>query len=167
MRDTGGVADGGVDVSAPATFSISVVRSADLRVTKDNASTTLEDDASTVYAIVVENLGPNAVSAATLADVLPAGLVNGSWTCVVAASTAPCPSPAAGTGNLVSNVTLGAGQVVRFDVMADVDATAGAIIENTALVVLPAGITALNAGDDQASDADVVVSLTIFRNGFE
>lgn len=167
VRDNGGVANAGVDVSEAATFSIDVVRSADLRVSKDNASTTLEDGATTVYAIDVENLGPNAVGGALLADVLPAGLVNGAWTCLPALSTAPCPSPASGTGNLASSLTLGVGQHVRFDMIALVEAAHGTVIENAALVLAPPGITALNVSDDRATDGDMVVAAKLFGDGFE
>ena len=137
------------------------------RQTKDNGSTSLADGETTVYAIVVENLGPNAVAGALLGDVLPASLVNAIWACMPAGSTATCPTPSSGTGSVVSSITLGAGQLLRFEVMAEVDAPSGAFVENTAQVALPASLTTLNASDDSATDRDLVTSLILFRDGFE
>lgn len=166
VRDDGGTANGGADVSATQSFALSVLRSADLRVTKDNGTTTVSDGDTTVYTIVVENLGPNAVADALLADALPSSLVDATWACVPAASTASCPT-SSGSGSFALSVSLAAGQHLRFDLMATVDAPIGAFVENTAVVLMPAGVEALNPGDDSATDRDEVVALVLFQDGFE
>jgi uncharacterized repeat protein (TIGR01451 family) len=165
--DNGGIANGGINASPSQQFSISVPRSADLQVGKDNQRSALIDGETTVYAIVVANAGPNAVTGATLADTLPATLINASWMCVQSASTAACPTPNAGSGNLNAVVHLGVNQFLRFDVMAEVDGSVGAFVTNTASAALPAGITELNTSNDSATDQDPIVSLGIFASGFE
>jgi uncharacterized repeat protein (TIGR01451 family) len=167
VRDDGGTANGGVDTSVQRSFAVRVTPGADLEVAMSNAQTTLVAGATTVYAIVVANAGPNAVDGAVLTDLLPAALIDASWTCVPSSSTATCPSPGAGTGNLIQPITLGVGQFLRFDLIAEVDAGAGAFVSNTASVSVPAGTTALDPADDSATDTDAIVPSGMFGDGFE
>jgi uncharacterized repeat protein (TIGR01451 family) len=167
VRDNGGTANGGINVSTTQVFTIDVDRGADLQIAKTNDRQHLLVGEQVVYAIVVANAGPNAVTDAEIADPLPATLSNGSWMCVQVASTATCPSPNAGSGNLVALIDLGVNQYLRFDVMATVNASVNQTVSNTATVTAPNGITALNTGNDSSTDADPVVPENIHRDGFE
>jgi uncharacterized repeat protein (TIGR01451 family) len=167
VLDNGGTANGGVNASPMQQFQISVPASADLQVSKNNQRNALIDGETTVYAIVIANAGPNPVAGATISDTLPPTLINGSWICVPAQSSASCPTPNAGSGNLNAVVNLGVNQFLRFDVMAEVDGSVGAFVINTASASLPAGITELNTGNNSATDQDAIVALGIFANGFE
>ena len=167
VRDNGGTANGGVNTSSAQQFTITVTPGADLQVAKDNHRVGLLDGETVVYAIVVANAGPNAVAGATLTDTLPAALINGAWQCVPASSTATCPLPASGVGNLSTPINLGVGQYLRFDVVAEVDGSIGAFVTNSASVSLPSGITALDTANDTATDQDPIVPIGLFLDGFE
>lgn len=167
VRDDGGIANGGENTSTAQQFTINVTPGADLELEKDNSRSGLIDGESTVYAIVVANAGPNAVVGARISDPLPNTLINGSWTCVPAASTASCPSPGANPGNLDAYIDLGVNQYLRFDVMAEVDGNVGAFVTNIASVVVPNGTTAINTSNDSATDQDPLVPIGVFSDGFE
>lgn len=70
-------------------------------------------------------------------------------------------------GNLQVPIDLGVGQSLRFDVIAVVDGSVGALVSNRAQVQVPAGVTALVPGNDSATDEDVIVSVGIFADGYE
>lgn len=166
-RDNGGVTNGGVDTSGTQQFTINVTPGADLQVAKTNHRSGLLDGETTVYAIVVANAGPNAVTTATVSDPLPTTLINGSWMCVQTLSTATCPNPDTGSGNLAASIDLGVNQYLRFDVTAEVDGSVGAFVANTASTAPPANITALDTGNDSATDQDPIVPIGIMTDGFE
>lgn len=167
VRDDGGTANGGTDTSVAQQFSLGVVPSADLQISKDNGSNALVNGQSTLYEIVVSNAGPNAVTGAVLSDPLPGTLIEGIWHCVAAQSTASCPSPAAGAGDLQTSVALAAGQQLTFELSAIVDGSKGAFVTNSASITGPAGISELDPGDNSATDEDPIVPDGLFRNGFE
>jgi hypothetical protein len=159
--------DNGGPFTATRAYLLNVIPGADLQITKDNGRVGLLDGETTVYAIVVANAGPNAVVGATITDELPGTLINGSWMCVPALSTAACPLPAAGNGSLSAMIDLGVNQYLRFDVMADVDGSVGAFVGNTAAVMPPAGVTELDASNDSAIDQDPILPVGLFIDGFE
>lgn len=167
VRDNAGTANGGVDTSTAVQFTISVIPGADLQIAKTNHRNFLVNGQQTLYAIVIANAGPNAVTGATVADNLPSTLINASWMCVPAQSSATCPSPSAGSGNLNVSVNLGVNQFLRFDLLAEVSGAVGAFVTNTATVSTPVGTTALNPSNDSGTDQDPIVLEGIFGNGFE
>lgn len=166
-QDNGGTANGGVDTSAASPFTISVTPGADLQIDKTNHQSNLLNGEQTLYTIVVANAGPNSVTGANLVDLLPSTLINASWACVSAQSTAPCPVPDTGTGNLNVLVDLGVNQYLRFDLLAEVNGTVGAFVINTATITPPAGTTALNPANDSATDQDPIVPDGLFADSFE
>ena len=167
VRDNAGTANGGVDTSTAVQFTISVIPGADLQIAKTNHRNFLVNGQQTLYAVVVANAGPNAVTGATVVDNLPSTLINASWMCVPAQSSATCPSPSAGSGNLNVSVNLGVNQFLRFDLLAEVSGAVGAFVTNTATVSTPVGTTALNSSNDSGTDQDPIVLEGIFVNGFE
>lgn len=164
--DTGGIDNGGVNQSAPRQFTITVAPGTDLEVAIDDGRSLVQDGESTVYAIVVANAGPNDATA-TLATTLPPALTDVAWTCVQASSTATCPTPASGTGSLSTGVTLAVGTALRFDLIATVDGMIGDTIAATTGVTLPAGVAALDPGDDTDTDTNAIVGNGVFEDGFE
>lgn len=167
VRDNGGTLNGGVDTSVAAVFSISVGPSADLQIAITNNRSVLLNGEQTLYAIVIANNGPSAVTAATVSNSLPATLINASWMCVPAQSTATCPSPSAGTGSLNTLVNLGVNQFLRFDLLTEVNGAVGAFVANTVTVIPPPGTNVLNPGDDSATDQDPIAPEGVYADGFE
>ena len=84
---------------------------ADLAITKTQTGPAIPGLATT-YTIVVTNLGPSPVTAASVTDLFPVALVAPSWTCA-ADSGSSCAAPS-GTGNLATTVTLEAGDRATF-----------------------------------------------------
>lgn len=170
-HDLGGGAPTAVSSSGGLTepWAIAVYgdRGADLQIAKDNHRVGLLDGETITYAVVVTNAGPDAVRGATLADTLPATLINGSWACQQAQSTATCPVPASGSGHLNALVDLGVGQWLRFDVTAEVDGTVGAFVTNTATLIAPTGVPELGTGNNSSSDSDAIMPIGLFSDGFE
>jgi uncharacterized repeat protein (TIGR01451 family) len=166
-RDDGGTANGGNDLSPMRTFTISVAPGADLQIAKDDQRDVLIPGQTTTYAIVVANAGPNAVVAARLVDDVPALLSGVTWACVAAQSTATCPLPATGSGDLDTLIDLASGTFVRFDVTGTVDATPGQVIVNTASVTTPDGVAELDGANNSATDQAEVRTDQVFGDGFE
>ncbi len=167
VRDTGASSGSDRNTSSSHSFTISVGAGADLQVTKDNGQTGLLDGDTTVYAIVVANAGPNAATGANLTDNLPSTLTNGSWSCNQATSTAPCPVPGAGNGNLDVTLDLAVNQFLHFDVMGQVAGGGAGSVINTAGVTLPSGLVTINPGNDTATDQDPILPFGLFASGFE
>jgi hypothetical protein len=166
VADTGGIENGGFNLSTAQRFRITVAPGTDLEVAIDDGRSLVLDGESPVYAIVVANAGPNDATA-TLATTLSPALTNVAWTCVPALSTAACPTPSSGTGSLSTNVALAVGTALRFDLVATVNAAIGDSIVASAGVTLPAGVAALDPGDDSDTDTNAVVGNGVFGDGFE
>jgi uncharacterized repeat protein (TIGR01451 family) len=138
------------DTVTPATAS------ADLRVTKTHASP-IVSGATTVYTIVVSNLGPQAADAAILVDPLVPGLNKTSVTCGGATGGAQCPASPT-IAQLQSGIAipvLPLNGSVTFTVVALVTA-GGGTVSNSASITPPAGITDPNTGDNQTIDSGAV-----------
>ena len=108
----------------------------DLAITKTLTGTAVPGRATT-YVIVVTNIGPSPVIAASVTDVFPVALVAPSWTC--AANTGSSCAAPSGTGNLATTVTLEAGDHATFIVTGLIAANATGLLVNTATVTSPAG----------------------------
>jgi uncharacterized repeat protein (TIGR01451 family) len=110
--------------------------SADLSITKTDGVTSTTPGATLTYTITVSNAGPDAVTGATVADTLGAGLT--------------------GT-NLNTTVDLAAGASHTYTLTATVAASASLSVSNTATVTAPASTTDPAAGNNSATDVDNVV----------
>ena len=166
VRDSGGVANGGEDTSAPLTLRITVEPSADLQIAKASVAVAQTGD-PVVYTLTVANAGPNAVIGASLADPMPLDLLSPLWACLPEASSAPCPTPASGSGDLAVSVDLPVGTHLRFDVSGLVGSSVGTELSNTATITAPAGIVDLQPANNQATASILIVPEGIFANGFE
>jgi uncharacterized repeat protein (TIGR01451 family) len=135
-----------------ATDTDTVVRQADLAITKTDGVTTATAGGSVVYTIVASNAGLSNATGATVADTFPAALT-ATWTCV-GAGGGTC--TAAGAGNINDAVNLPSGGSVTYTVSATVSAAATGTLSNTATVSAPGGVTDPTPGNNSATDTDTV-----------
>ncbi|WP_167021447.1 gliding motility-associated C-terminal domain-containing protein [Chitinophaga sp. Cy-1792] len=124
-----------------AVVNTTVTREADLRIIKSGAANQAAGEA-TDYQLQIVNLGPSNATGVTIADILPAGILNATWTATATGNVANM-SPASGTGNV--NITAdipgdGSSAVtVNISGITSPASVNGATITNTATVALPAG----------------------------
>ena len=163
--DNGGVANGGSPYSAATPFQITVAAGADLQISKSDPWTIVQPAQALLYDIYVANAGPSAVVGARVQDLPPASLGNVTWSCTPIL-LAHCGNTA-GIGAIDQLVDLPAGSVLRYSLAANVQATPPAVIDNTATVTLPAGVTELDASNNSDTDTDLLLTDGIFVNGFE
>ncbi len=135
-----------------ATDTDTIVRIADLAITKTDGVTTATAGGGVTYTIVASNAGPSAAVGATVADTFPASLT-GTWTCV-GAGGGTC--TASGSGNINDTVNLPVGGSVTYTVSAMVSASATGTLSNTATVAAPAGMTDPNPANNSATDTDTI-----------
>ena len=120
-----------------ASVTVTTQTIADLAITKVLTGPAIPGLATT-YTIVVTNLGPSPVTAASVTDTFPAALLSPTWTCVADAGST---CVALGTGNLATTVTLEAGDRATFAVTGLIASGALGSLDNTATVAAPAGAT--------------------------
>lgn len=154
----------GSNAAARVTTVVSV--GADLGITKTDGVTFVIQGTSLTYAVVVSNVGPSAVTGATVTDALPAGLSGVTWTCI-AAGGASCAGSGSGdlTGELVD---LPVGDSVTFTVTGTV--TGSGTLVNTATVAPPAGTVDPNGANNSATDSDtqvVVLGVNVTPDGVD
>ena len=136
-----------------ATVTLTTQTIADLAITKTLTGPAIPGLATT-YTIVVTNLGPSPVTAASVTDTFPAALLSPTWTCVADAGST---CVASGTGNLATTVTLEAGDDATFTVTGLIAPNATGLLVNTATVTAPAGAV---DGDTTNNSATSTVTLT-------
>ena len=120
-----------------STVTLTTETIADLAVTKTLDGARDARAARSTYTIVVTNIGPSPVTAASVTDVFPVALVAPAWTCT--ADTGSSCAAASGTGNLATTVTLEAGDRATFTVTGLIASNAIGLLDNTATVAAPAG----------------------------
>ncbi len=131
-----------------------LVRQADLSISKTDGVVSVVAGASTVYTIVVSNTGPSNVVGATVSDVMPAAIVSDTFAAV--ATGGATGFTAAGAGNINDTVNLPAGSTITYTVIASINSGASGNLVNTATVTAPAGVTDTNPGNNSATDSDVL-----------
>lgn len=148
--------ENGNPVVSSNTTNTSVSKQADLRISKTGPANLFAGEQAT-YTITLENQGPGDVVGATISDVLPASIINASWT--VAVQGTATTNVTSGTGNLNLSASLKAGGTdkVIVTLVGTVDpAYQGATVINTATATPPSGIT-------DPSPASAVVNTAIAR----
>ena len=133
-----------------ATVTVTTETIADLAITKTLTGPAIPGLA-TAYSIVVTNLGPSPVTAASVTDAFPAALLSPTWTCMADAGSS-C-AAASGTGNLATTVTLEAGDRATFTVTGTIAASATGPLVNTATVTPPAGAVDGDATNNTATSS--------------
>jgi uncharacterized repeat protein (TIGR01451 family) len=139
-----------------ATDTDTLTPQADLSITKTDGETSVVPGTTTTYTIVVSNLGPNAVSGASVSDPLPAGVTTASWTASTSSSGGHVTGPSSGTGSLASTVDLPVGATVTFTFTVQVDPSATGTLDNTATVTPPADVADPNPANNGATDTDTL-----------
>lgn len=131
-----------------------VAPQADLAITKTDGTTSVTAGGTVIYTIVASNAGPAAVGGATVADTLPAGLSNATWTCAPSGG-ATC--AASGTGSIVDVVSLPVGGTATYTLSATLAANATGSLSNTATIAAPSGVVDPNPANNQATDTNTIV----------
>jgi hypothetical protein len=152
-------------LTSTRSFNLTVNNVADLDVSKTDGVSTYRPGDLLVYTIALRNLGPDAANGVVFTDVVPATLINASWTCA-AANGAACPL-ASGNGNINATIaTLPATGRVTYTLQANVAAPTPAQVVNTAQVSLGTlPIQDPNLLNNSATDTDLADA--VFSNGFE
>jgi len=136
---------------------------ADLSVVKTDGVTQVLPGDPLTYTITVSNVGPSAVTGASVIDTFPADLLNVTWTCT---GTGAALCTAAGAGNINDLADIPSGESVIYTATGTVDPDAkGMLIDgrpslvNTANVFPPGGATDPNVGNNSSTDIDEIVYL--------
>jgi uncharacterized repeat protein (TIGR01451 family) len=127
--------------------------SADLSVTKTDGQTTAVPGQPVVYTITVANAGPDAVTGASVTDLVPGAILSPTWTCV-SAGGATC--TAGGSGNISDTVDLPVGGSVTYTLSGTISASASGSLSNTATVTPPGSVTDPTPGNNSATDTDTL-----------
>jgi len=146
VRDDGGNANGGEDLSALQTFTISVNAQADLSISKVADEAIVLAGEALTWTITVNNAGPSVASNVVVTDVLPAGLANALTSGCV---NDPEASPACQLGDIA------AGDQAQFSITAQVEPDVIGELVNTATVTTD---TAEVDTDNNAATATVSVN---------
>ncbi|QIL78792.1 DUF11 domain-containing protein [Diaphorobacter sp. HDW4A] len=125
--------------------------SADLSITKTDGATSYKPGTDVTYTITATNAGPDAVTDATVSDLLPAGITKASWTCASAGGTT---CAASGSGALNDKVSLPAGASATYTLIMSVPSTFTGALVNTAKVAQPTDTIDPNAANNTATDTD-------------
>ena len=165
LRDSGGTANGGVDVSAPVDFTITAIAGADLSVAISDGVTTPLPGASVAYVVDVANAGPASVAGAAVVVTPSAALTGVTWTCT-ATPPVTC-AHASGSGPINELATLAAGQSIHYTLSGTVTGASGSTVTTSAGVTAPGSVTEIGSGANNASDVDTVGVDALFKDGFE
>jgi uncharacterized repeat protein (TIGR01451 family) len=134
--------------SAPDTDTLAA--SADLSITNTDGVTTAAPGGSVTYTITASNAGPSNAPGSTIADTFPASLTC-TWTCV-GAGGGTC--TASGSGNINDTINLPAGGSTTYTASCTISAAATGLLNNTATVTAPGGVTDPTPGNNSATDTD-------------
>ncbi|MCC7327773.1 MAG: DUF11 domain-containing protein [Burkholderiales bacterium] len=141
--------------SAPITVTTTPpATTADLAITKTNNVTQVVPGTVVTYTIVATNVGPAAVTGATVTDPAPAVLTGVTWTCVASAGSS---CPASGNGGINAQIDLAVGGSVTFTLQGTLPASATGTLVNTASVAAPPGVTDPVPGNNTVTDSDPIV----------
>ncbi|VAW44277.1 hypothetical protein MNBD_GAMMA02-1771 [hydrothermal vent metagenome] len=139
----------------------------DLVISNTDGQTTSIPPTTYSYSIVVTNTGPSDVIGASVTDSFPAEVTNINWTCI-GSSGGICGS-ASGTGDIMETVDVPVAGSVTFTATVDTNASAGAVVVNTATVTAAVGYIDSDLSNNSVSDTTtfIVDPDIIFENDFE
>ncbi|MBB6017184.1 beta strand repeat-containing protein [Deinococcus radiopugnans] len=160
-------------IPAPAQLTVAVtdtaangnnfgfVPSADLAITKTDGVGSVNSGNNTTYTIRVTNNGPSSVTGAVVKDPTATGLNQTAAACTAVSGNTCTTAPTTAALQSAGGVTLPAlatGAFYEFTVTANVTAASGSV-SNTVTVAVPVGATDPTAGNNSATDTDIVTSL--------
>ena len=161
LRDNGGTMNGGIDVSAVQSFTITVAAGADLSALMTGSFNAI--DGLVNYTITIGNSGPSAAIGARVVNAIPAGLTGYSWTCSPI-NGGVCPA-AAGSGSIDFLVNLPATAAVVISTQGTYNALSPPnTIVNSVAVTAPIATPDNNLTNNTAS---VSLTIPLFADGFE
>jgi uncharacterized repeat protein (TIGR01451 family) len=128
--------------------------SADLSIIKTDGVTTATPGGSVTYTITASNAGPSDAPGSLVADTFPASLTC-TWTCV-GAGGGTC--TASGSGNINDTTNLPAGGSTTYTASCTISAAATGLLNNTATVTAPGGVTDPIPGNNSATDTDTLAA---------
>lgn len=150
----GGVIDP-VPSNNSATDSDLLTPQADLQITKTDGKTSVLAGSSDTYTIVVTNVGPSAVSGASIVDNVPSTFTNVTYTATATGGATGFAT--SGSGNLdQTNVTMPVGSTITYTMTGVISASATGTISNTAIVSVPPGVIDPNPNNNIATHTDTV-----------
>ncbi len=140
----------------------------DLTMAKTVSSSTVTQGGAISYGLIVRNTGPLNVTATNvpITDTIPAAITGVTWTCA-GSGGATC-GAASGSGNSINTTTtLPLNGYATYTISGTVSAATplGTVINNTATLTPPAGITDLNAGNNSDTATTTVTSGTVALSG--
>jgi uncharacterized repeat protein (TIGR01451 family) len=131
---------------------------ADLSIKKDDGVTSVVAGGTTTYTIVASNLGPGAVTGATVSDRVPAGVISANWSVTGVTGGATVSSAMSGAGNLTATLNLPANSSVTFIFTVSLSPSFSGPLINTATIAMPAGGVDTNPANNSATDTDTIVA---------
>ena len=151
-------APSGVTESNPAnnsaTDSDTITVKADLKVTVSDGKSTVVAGTADTYTVTVNNLGPAAVTGASITDTFPSIFAGVTYTASqTGAASGFTPS---GSGNINDTVTMPSGSKITYKATGTISASANGSLSNTAHVTPPSGVTDSNIGNNSATDTDTL-----------
>lgn len=164
VRDSGGTAGGGIDLSEPRTFTFITHDHADLVVGINATQHSVAVGDTLQYVVTLENVGDEGIGGTHLLQSLPAGVASATWTC--SASGAVCPT-ANGSGAIDLTLPMPPKGRFTFVVTGKVDGAAGATLlaKVKAEVAHDDGTTVAQQSDTELTD--VVRGTQLFADGLE
>jgi uncharacterized repeat protein (TIGR01451 family) len=141
--------------SDPTSFALGAA--ANLIVTKTDGLSSVTAGTSSTYTITVGNLGPSAITGATVSDTFPAECTAPTWTCSTSGG-ATC--PASGSGAIAATVDLPVSAMATFTATCAIGSgvAAGTVISNTATAAVPAGASDPDTSNNSATDTTTVTA---------
>ncbi|MEM1312863.1 MAG: DUF11 domain-containing protein [Patescibacteria group bacterium] len=134
------------------------LREADIRISKNHVPGVYEQGSSITYYLDIENSSQSNDSAQGISviDNFPAGLTNINWSCQITNDqsgdlTNEC-DDISGTGDIDTTLKLNPGATARFTIVAEVSATNGTTLTNTATVGSGLDSTDNNPNDNESTD---------------
>ncbi|MFL9483866.1 gliding motility-associated C-terminal domain-containing protein [Chitinophagaceae bacterium LWZ2-11] len=120
---------------------------------------------SITYTIEVDNAGPSNASNLTIGDVIPAQVLNASWTTSVQGS-ATITAGATGTGNtlnITGNILAGTGNKILITITGTIDPSYAGTLTNSATAQVPGGIPIVTPA--VVTSVSQITDLTIQKSG--
>jgi uncharacterized repeat protein (TIGR01451 family) len=139
--------------AASNTATLTVTPAADLAITKTDGMAAAVPGNPVTYTIVASNVGPNAVTGATVSDSFPSSLTGCTWSCV-GGGGGTC--SANGSGNIADSSNLPMGGSATYTATCTLSPAAAGTLANTATVAAPAGVTDAVSANNSATDTDTL-----------
>jgi uncharacterized repeat protein (TIGR01451 family) len=142
----------GDQVATPVTTE--VLRRPNLSITKTNGVTSSMAGLPVSYTITVSNAGPSDAPNAVVSDVLPATLLDATWTCTPTLGTGICQP--LGEGSISDSVDIPVGESLVYQISATLASSATGMLVNTASVQVQGDALDPDTSDNVATDTDTI-----------